>query len=407
MLVFFRLAPALHLRISMRFWWPDWHSERSPSSDSECSTDDHSSLASDGSFYDASSDAETGVDFDQSPSSILDDTQLVIGDRTAANQMRLFPERSAVPIPLEVGPYGMGRDDTGQAHRATIGAPVFDRADGENGPRTPPRATPPRGGVADLDAATSGTCSEHASPLALQLPARSDVSGARAAARSPVPILGTVEDRGEARRHPVGTGEGTFGPILGLSIGVAVASLNAQQHATTATAQDGAACVGPFGASSTPPATSSARRSASPACLDAPAAATASPDPKTFVGIPGRAGVTLPDRVSPLQGQGLQSNGSPGLQTSSPGTRPCTRTLDDSPQAPTSQDELQDRWIDGFSPGRAAGMLPDRVDVHDTQSNSSPGTQTSCPGPMTCATASCAPPACLPGPRLAPKTPDC
>ena len=231
----------------MRFWWPDWHSERSPSSDSECSTDDHSSLASDGSFYDASSDAETGVDFDQSPPSILDDTQLVIGDRTAANQIRLFPERSAVPIPLEVGPYGMGRDDMGQAHRATIGAPIFDRNDGENGPRTPPRATLPRGGDAELDAATSGTCSEHASPLALQLPARSDVSGARAAARSPVPTLGTVEDRGEARRHPVGTGEGTFGPILGLSIGVAVASHNAQQHATTATAQDGAACVGPSG----------------------------------------------------------------------------------------------------------------------------------------------------------------
>ena len=239
----------------MRFWWPDWHSERSPSSDSECSTDDHSSLASDGSFYDASSDAETGVDLDQSPSSILDDTQLVIGDRTAANQMRLFPERSTVPIPLEVGPYGMGRADMGQAHQGIFGAPVFDRNDGENGPRTPPR-----GGDADLDAATSGTCSEHASPLALQLPARSDVSGARAAARSPVPILGTVEDRGEARRHPVGTGEGTFGPILGLSIGVAVASHNAQQHARTATAQDGAACVGPFGASSPPPATSSARR---------------------------------------------------------------------------------------------------------------------------------------------------
>uniref|UniRef100_A0AAV1T889 Uncharacterized protein n=1 Tax=Peronospora matthiolae TaxID=2874970 RepID=A0AAV1T889_9STRA len=146
----------------MRFWWPDWHSERSPFSDSECSTDDHSSLASDGSFYDASSDAETGVDFDQSPSSILDDTQLVIGDRTAANLMRPFPERCAVPIPLEVGPYGMGQANVGQAHPGIFGAPVFGPADGENGPRTPPRATPPRGGDAELDAATSGTCSEHA-----------------------------------------------------------------------------------------------------------------------------------------------------------------------------------------------------------------------------------------------------
>ncbi|KAL0582111.1 hypothetical protein ABG067_008196, partial [Albugo candida] len=274
----------------MRFWWPDWHSERSPSSDSECSTDDHSSLASDGSFYDASSDAETGVDFDQSPSSVLDDTQLVIGDRTAANQMRLFPERSAVPIPLEVGPYGMGRDDMGQAHRATIGAPVFDQNDGENGPRTPPRATPPRGGDAELDAATSGTCSEHASPLALQVPARSDVSGARAEARSPVPTLGTVEDRGEARRHPVGTGEGTFGPILGLSIGVAVASQNTQRHARTATDHDGAACVGPFGASSTPPAASSARRSAPDTSPRAAATLDAATDEDAIVGIPGRAG---------------------------------------------------------------------------------------------------------------------
>ena len=46
----------------MRFWWPDWEPrERSLSDDSECSTASHSSLASDASFYDASSDAETGL----------------------------------------------------------------------------------------------------------------------------------------------------------------------------------------------------------------------------------------------------------------------------------------------------------------------------------------------------------
>ena len=53
-------APALHLRIGMRFWWPDWQPrERSPSSDSECSTAGHSSLASDASFYSADAAAET------------------------------------------------------------------------------------------------------------------------------------------------------------------------------------------------------------------------------------------------------------------------------------------------------------------------------------------------------------
>ncbi|CAI5735560.1 unnamed protein product [Peronospora destructor] len=51
-------------------------------------------------------------------------------------------------------------------------------------------------------------------------------------------------------------------------------------------------------------------------------------------------------------------------------------------------------------------MLPDRVDVHDTQSNGSPGTQTSCPGPRTCATASCAPPPpASPAPALPPRPP--
>uniref|UniRef100_A0AAV1VNU8 Reverse transcriptase n=1 Tax=Peronospora matthiolae TaxID=2874970 RepID=A0AAV1VNU8_9STRA len=383
----------------MRFWWPDWHSERSPSSDSECSTDDHSSLASDGSFYDASSDAETGVDFDQSPSSILDDTQLVIGDRTAVNLMRPFPERSAVPFPLEVGPYGMGRADVGQAHPGIFGAPVFGPADGENGPRTPPRATPPPAAVtAELNAATSGTCSEHASPLALQMPARGDVSGARAKARSPVPTLGTVEDRGEARRHPVGTGEGTFGPILGLSIGVAVASRNAQQHARMATDQDGAACVGPFGASSTPLAASSARRLASPASPDAPAAAVASQDEDAIVGIPGRAGVTLPDRVSPTHGQGLQSDGSPGASMRRPGTKTCTKGIYTLRSALPDVGAAHDTTIDAAGPGRAASMLPDRVQHGHLQSIGSPGAHRHPTGPDACATG---PPA-LP---LAPEAP--
>uniref|UniRef100_A0AAV1T715 RNase H type-1 domain-containing protein n=1 Tax=Peronospora matthiolae TaxID=2874970 RepID=A0AAV1T715_9STRA len=367
----------------MRFWWPDWHSERSPFSDSECSTDDHSSLASDGSFYDASSDAETGVDFDQSPSSILDDTQLVIGDRTAANLMRPFPERCAVPIPLEVGPYGMGRADVGQVHPGIFGAPVFGPADGENGPRTPP---------------LRATCSEHASPLALQMPARGDVPGARAKARSPVPTLGTVDDRGEARRHPVGTGEGTFGPILGLSIGVAVASRNAQQHARTATDQDGAACVGPFGASSTPLAASSARRLASPASQDAPAAAVALQDGDAIVGIPGRAGVTLPDRVSLTQGQGLQSDGSPGASMRRPGTKTCTKGIYTLRSALPDVGAAQDTASDDVGPGRAASMLPDRVQHGHLQSIGSPGAHMQPPGPDACATV---PPA-LP---LAPEAP--
>ena len=59
------------------------------------------------------------------------------------------------------------------------------------------------------------------------------------APRSPVPVLGTVDDREEARQPPVGTSEGTFGPILGLSKRIAVAYGNSQEQAQYAPAQDG------------------------------------------------------------------------------------------------------------------------------------------------------------------------
>ena len=48
----------------MHFWWPDWKPlERSLIDDIKCSTASHCSLASDAILYDASSDAETEMDF--------------------------------------------------------------------------------------------------------------------------------------------------------------------------------------------------------------------------------------------------------------------------------------------------------------------------------------------------------
>uniref|UniRef100_A0AAV1TZ03 Uncharacterized protein n=1 Tax=Peronospora matthiolae TaxID=2874970 RepID=A0AAV1TZ03_9STRA len=64
----------------MRFWWPDWQPrKRFLSSECMCSTDSHSSLASDASLSNALADDESGVESGEMPP-LPSDTQLVTGE---------------------------------------------------------------------------------------------------------------------------------------------------------------------------------------------------------------------------------------------------------------------------------------------------------------------------------------
>uniref|UniRef100_A0AAV1VAQ0 C2H2-type domain-containing protein n=1 Tax=Peronospora matthiolae TaxID=2874970 RepID=A0AAV1VAQ0_9STRA len=381
----------------MRFWWPGWEPrERSLSSDSECSTDSHSSLASDASFYDASPDDETGVGHDEMPP-LPDDTQLVTGEEAGQSDLRLFPESSSPFFAERVGRNCLGTVAVGQGVGVHTGTSNNSLPGPQNGPRVRLRAPSPRGDDAELGVATSGTGSDPASPSAYQVSARTEVSVAREAPRSPAPILGAIIDREEARRFPVGTSEGTFDNILGLSIGVAAIHDTIQDNDQDSSGQDSVVSAGLAEATRPPPA-SSARRLASPASSDAPAAAVASQDEDAIVGIPGRAGVTLPDRVSPTQGQGLQSDGSPGASMRRPGTKTCTKGIYTLRSALPDVGAAQDTASDDVGPVRAASMLPDRVQHGHLQSVGSPGAHRQPPGPDACATG---PPA-LP---LAPEAP--
>ena len=116
----------------MRFWWPDWQPrERSLSSDSECSTDSHSSLASDASFYDAPAVAETGSGDETPPRP--DDTQLVDGYEGGWSDRRLFPDGSPSAYPQAVGPTGLGQAAVGQGVGVSTIAPVSTPAGPGNG----------------------------------------------------------------------------------------------------------------------------------------------------------------------------------------------------------------------------------------------------------------------------------
>ncbi|EGZ15367.1 hypothetical protein PHYSODRAFT_251067 [Phytophthora sojae] len=131
----------------MRFWWPDWQPrERSPSTDSECSTASHSSLASDASFYSAASDGAGAA---------------------------------------ELADVRAGADPLGL--RLRIGdppAPVLGSAGAENGPGDPPRAAPLLGTGEELAGATSGTGPRPAAPIAPIAGPRAGPSGGQAEARS-------------------------------------------------------------------------------------------------------------------------------------------------------------------------------------------------------------------------------
>ena len=259
----------------------------------------------------------------------------------------------------ELGRGDLGWGDLGQAHDGNSVFSVAAFAGSEYGPCASPRATPLRGGDTDLDAATSGTGTEPASPLASVVPARVDVCDVREAFRSPVPALDTVETWRRTVAHP----EGTFGPILGLSIGVAVRAIH-----------DGAAGAGPVRAPSFF-ASSSARLSAPPT---SPPARCGLEEPKAYVFVPGRAGVMLPDRVS---NQCQESDGSPGLHTHPPGPAACVKDGTASVSALPDVEAAQEQTHLVSRPGRAGGMLPDRVQHALTQSICSPGAHRQHPGP--------------------------
>uniref|UniRef100_A0AAV1VP73 RNase H type-1 domain-containing protein n=1 Tax=Peronospora matthiolae TaxID=2874970 RepID=A0AAV1VP73_9STRA len=337
----------------MRFWWPGWEPrERSLSSDSECSTDSHSSLASDASFYDASPDDETGVGHDEIPP-LPDDTQLVTGEQAGQSDLRLFPESSSPFFAERVGRNCLGTVAVGQGVGVHTGTSNNSLPGPQNGPRVRLRAPSPRGDDAELGAATSGTGSDPASPSAYQVSARAEVSVAR-----------------EPRL--------VSGPDFG--IGVAAIHDTIQDNAQDSSGQDSVVSAGLAEATRPPPA-SSARRLTSPVSPDAPAAAVASQDEDAIVGIPGRAGATLPDRVSPTHGQGLQSDGSPGAIMRRPGTKTCTKGIYTLRSALPDVGAAQDTASDDVGPGRAASMLPDRVQHGHLQSVGSPGAHRQPPGP--------------------------
>uniref|UniRef100_A0AAV1VNV5 Uncharacterized protein n=1 Tax=Peronospora matthiolae TaxID=2874970 RepID=A0AAV1VNV5_9STRA len=363
----------------MRFWWPDWQPrEHSLSSESECSTDSHSSLASDASFYDASPDDETGVGHDEMPP-LPDDTQLVTGEEAGQSDLRLFPESSSPFVAERMGRNCLGTVAVGQGVGVHTGTSNNSLPGPQNGPRVRLRAPSPRGDDAELGVATSGTGSDPASPSAYQVSARAEVSVAREAPRSPAPILGVIIDREEARRPPVGTSEGTFGNILGLSIGVAEIHDTIQDNAQDSSGQDGIVSVG-FAEATRPPPASSARRLASPASLLA-----RSPTANALVAAnvdfpPGRAGGMLPALVAGQDMQDLQSDGSPGACRQPPGSTTCTRDSTPTPSALPDVGAAHDTTIDAAGPGRAASMLPDRVQHGPLQSIGSPGANRLYPG---------------------------
>ncbi|KAE9261276.1 hypothetical protein PR003_g33997, partial [Phytophthora rubi] len=141
----------------MRFWWPDWQPrERSPSSDSECSTASHSSLASDASFYSAAGD----------------------GAGAAAQTARAGAD-----------PLGLG------LRIVDPPAPVLGSAEPETDPADPPRALPLLGTGAAAGAATSGTGPGPAAPIARQPAAGLEPAGDQASPRSSSATSRRFEDR--------------------------------------------------------------------------------------------------------------------------------------------------------------------------------------------------------------------
>ncbi|KAE9040736.1 hypothetical protein PR002_g4801 [Phytophthora rubi] len=252
----------------MRFWWPDWQPrERSPSSDSECSTASHSSLASDASFYSAAGDG-------------------------AGAAAQATARAGADPLGLRL-------------RIVDPPAPVLGSAEPEMDPADPPRALPLLGTGAAAGAATSGTGPGPAAPIARQPAARLAPAAAQASLRSAASPSRRFATDASGRRPAGlprdGPGPDTLAPSM-------PGSLHAQASQGPGTDEDGAAdnaaaqdaaqgassCAAPR-----PPPDPNARRLAAqdPPPARPPAAATQlSP---VEVAPPGRAGGMLPVPVVP------------------------------------------------------------------------------------------------------------
>uniref|UniRef100_A0AAV1VPA3 Uncharacterized protein n=1 Tax=Peronospora matthiolae TaxID=2874970 RepID=A0AAV1VPA3_9STRA len=235
-----------------------------------------------------------------------DDTQLVTGEEAGQSDLRLFPESSSPFFAERVGRNCLGTVAVGQGVGVHTGTSNNSLPGPQNGPRVRLRAPSPRGGDAELGAATSGTGSDPTSPSAYQVSARAEVSVAREAPRSPALILGAIIDREESRRPP---------PLV-----------PAKTTLKTPRAQDGIVSAGLAAASSQPPPASSARRLASPASSDAPAAAVASQDHRCVCWHTRQGGrYAARPGIARHKDKDLQSDGSPGASRQRPGSKTCTK----------------------------------------------------------------------------------
>ncbi|EGZ16317.1 hypothetical protein PHYSODRAFT_334511 [Phytophthora sojae] len=266
----------------MRFWWPDWQPrERSPSTDSECSTASHSSLASDASFYSAASDGAGAA---------------------------------------ELADVRAGADPLGL--RLRIGdppAPVLGSAGAENGPGDPPRAAPLLGTGEELAGATSGTGPRPAAPIAPIAGPRAGPSGGQAEARSAAStsrrFAATASRRGPADRPPGGTGPRSLGrtmPGSRASRAPRGTVATAEEHGLEDAAlrrggrSDGS-CAAP-----TPATDPHARRLAAQDPAAAAPPLLAPPLPPSDVGRPGRAAGRLPVSGAPAAATARAPTGSQG-----------------------------------------------------------------------------------------------
>ena len=243
-------------------------------------------------------------------------------------------------------------------------APVLDSRESISAPLDGELAVPFLGTNSELDSATSGLGSAPTSPIAYPLGTRSVPSGAQAPARSSTTTLRHVEDR-EADGRSLGRHiDRPDLPILGLSIG---GSNTGDED--SAVAAEGRPAPYDFAASPRGSSSSSAlfaRRSAFTGSGAPPAAPRAPFGLPDDVERPGRAAEMLPERVVSIQ---LQSEGSLGGNSLHPGLTTVATALG-------AGGDDEDSAIDEFRPERAAEMLPDRVNSVKLQSNGSPGAAT-------------------------------
>ncbi|KAK1928268.1 Ribonuclease HI [Phytophthora citrophthora] len=319
----------------MRFWWPDWEPrERSPSTDSECSTASHSSFASDASFYSASS-----------------------GE--AVRDVAVDPPADPLEGP-PAGPLGLGLHSF---------APVLSPLTGEIGPTEPPRAVPLLGTGAASAAETAASSPRPSGPSAPPAATRPDASSAQArlrrtASEAAAPAragaalegarpLPDPQARRSAREDPPPASPplaAALSPSCGrISPGRAGGTLpdwtapGATLEVATAAAL--AVCHEPSG--------DTGDDSSDDDGQDHDAAAPVPrQDPSRELARPGRAAGRLPDQAVPAPALAAATARATATPSASDSGSSSSSDADAGAAAP------EDPANDGYPPGRAAGMLP-------------------------------------------------